>query len=227
MNTPTSVLGEPVKNPDIQIERWPVERLSPSDANPRTHLPEQVAQIAASIREFGFVNPILVAGDGETIAGEARLRAAQKMGILKHLSEVQRRTLAIADNQLALNAGWDQEMLREQLAALKEAEFNLEVLGFDDQELACQLAEQEASSGFTDEDEVPDLPTAPVSRIGDLWLLGLGSGNGLGCERGSGFYGEVVEEGWKVLIGDPDFGLDLVVRLAERDDLVVVAESYR
>jgi DNA modification methylase len=167
-----------VRNLDIQIERWPVDRLILSDANPRTHSPEQVAQIAASIDEFGFVNPILVAANGEIIAGEARLRAAQKQGmrevpviVLKHLSEVQRRALVIADNQLALNAGWNGEMLREQLAALKEEDFNLAVLGFDDQELARQLAEQEAAAGLTDEDEVPDVPTSPVTKMGDLWLL--------------------------------------------------------
>ena len=142
-----------VKNLNIQIERWPVDRLIPNDANPRTHSPEQVAQIAASIREFGFVNPILVAADGGLIAGEARLRAAQSLGmrevpviVLAHLSEVQRRALVIADNQLALNAGWDEEMLREQLAALKDADFNLDILGFEDQELARQLAEQEAAA---------------------------------------------------------------------------------
>ena len=138
-----------------------------------------MAQIAASIREFGFVNPILVAGDGGLIAGEARLRAAQKLGmrevpviVLKYLSEVQRHALAIADNQLALNAGWDEEVLREQLGALKEANFNLDILGFDDQELARQLAEQKAATGLTDEDEVPDVPTLPVTRMDDLWLLG-------------------------------------------------------
>src|ERR1700722_13396136 len=99
-----------MRNLDIQIERWPLDRLSPRDANPRTHSPEQVAQIAASVREFGFVNPILVDADGEIIAGEARFRAARTLGlrdvpviVLEHLSEVQRRALAIADNQLALN----------------------------------------------------------------------------------------------------------------------------
>ena len=103
-----------------------MDRLIPSDANPRTHSPEQVAQIAASIREFGFVNPILVGPDGGIIAGEGRLRAAQTLGmrevpviVLEHLSEVQRRALAIADNQLALNAGWDEELLRIELATLK------------------------------------------------------------------------------------------------------------
>src|SRR5215467_7810532 len=119
-----------MRNRGIQIEEWPVDRVIPSEANPRTHTDEQVAQIAASIREFGFVNPILVAADGELIAGEARLRAAQSLGmrevpviVLAHLSEIQRRALAIADNQLALNAGWDEEMLREQLAALRDADF--------------------------------------------------------------------------------------------------------
>jgi len=157
--------GKLVRNPDLQIERWPVDRLIPSDVNPRTHTPEQVAQIAASIREFGFVNPILVAPDGGIIAGEGRLRAARTQGlravpviVLAHLSEVQRRALAIADNQLALNAGWDEQMLREQLAALRDEDFNLGLLGFDDQELARQLAEQEAAAGLTDEDQVPDVP---------------------------------------------------------------------
>ena len=164
---------------NIQVERWPVDRLIPSDGNPRTHSPGQVAQIAASIREFGFVNPILIAPDGRLIAGEGRLRAAQTLGmrevpviVLKHLSEVQCRALAIADNQLALNAGWDEQMLREQLAALQDQDFNLDLLGFDDQELARQLAAQEAAAGLTDEDEVPEVPAAPVTRPGDLWLLG-------------------------------------------------------
>ena len=168
-----------MKNLDIQIERWPVDRLILSDLNPRTHSREQVVQIAASIREFGFVNPILVGVDGGIIAGEGRLRAAQTEGmrevpviVLAHLSEVQRRALVIADNQLALNAGWDEQMLREQLAALQDQDFNLDLLGFDEQELARQLAEHEASPGLTDEDEVPEVPTAPVTRPGDLWLLG-------------------------------------------------------
>ena len=94
--------------------------------------------------------------------------------VLRHLSEVQRRALAIADNQLALNAGWDEEMLREQLSALQEAHFNLDVLGFEDQELARQLAKQETAAGLIDEDQVPDVPIAPVTRLGDLWLLGNG-----------------------------------------------------
>src|ERR1035438_2971607 len=151
-----SLSDKVVRTLEIQIELWPVDRLIPSDVNPRTHSREQVAQIAASIREFGFVSPILVGPDGGIIAGEGRLRAARTQGIhevpvivLGHLSALQRRALAIADNQLALNAGWDEEMLREQLAALQDEDFNLDLLGFDDQELARQLAEQ-AAAGLTE-----------------------------------------------------------------------------
>jgi len=166
-----------MKNLNIQIEQWPIDRLVLSEANPRTHSHEQVAQIAASIEQFGFVNPILVGADGKIIAGEGRYRAALTLSLrkvpvirLEHLSEIQRSALAIADNQLALNAGWDEQMLRQQLATLKEADFDLALLGFDDVELARQLAEDQAA-GLTDEDEVPKIPISPVTRPGDLWLL--------------------------------------------------------
>jgi hypothetical protein len=169
-------------NLNIQIEQWPIDRIVPSDANPRTHSPEQVAQIAASIQQFGFVNPILAGVDRKIIAGEGRYRAALTLGMrkvpvikLEHLSEVQRRALAIADNQLALNAGWDEQILRQQLAALKDADFDLNLLGFDDLELARQLADDQLV-GVTDEDEVPAAPIAPVTRPGDLWLLRSGKG---------------------------------------------------
>src|ERR1017187_4522615 len=207
----------------LEIERWPVDRLIPSDANPRTHSPEQVAQIAASIQEFGFVNPILVAPDGGVIAGEGRLRAARMQGmrevpviVLKHLSVVQRRALAIADNQLALSAGWDEEMLREQLAALQDEGFNLELLGFDDQELGHRLAEQEAAAGLTDEDAVPEVPIAPVTRSGDLWLLGPRKGH----RQHTVLCGDATasEDATRLLAGqpppllmvtDPPYGVDL------------------
>ena len=177
-NEPAGPSDKVMRNLEIQIEWQSTARLIPSGANPRTHSPEQLAQIAASIGEVGFTNPILIGPDRVIIAGEGRLRAARMQGmrevpviVLKHLSAVQRRALVIADNQLALNAGWDEEMLREQLAALKDEGFNLDLLGFDDQELARQLAAQ-AAAGLTDEDEVPDVTTAPVTRPGDLWLLG-------------------------------------------------------
>jgi ParB-like chromosome segregation protein Spo0J len=166
-------------NVNIRIELWPISRLIPRVTNPRTHTPEQVAQIAASIREWGWTNPILVGADNDVLAGHARLLAARQLGMsevpviqLGHLSEAQRRALVIADNQLALNAGWSEEMLHLELQALQEAEFDLSLVGFDDEELARLLAAEEATTGLTDEDAVPEVPEAPISVAGDLWRLG-------------------------------------------------------
>ena len=174
-----SLSGKLMLNLNLQIERWNVDRLIPRGANPRTHSPEQVAQIAASIGAFGFVNPILIGPDGGLIAGEGRLRAARTRGmrklpviVLKHLSAVQRRALALADNQLALNAGWDEEMLQLELAALRDENFDVDLLGFDDEELARLLAAADAVQGLTDEDAVPEVAEAPVTMPGDLWRLG-------------------------------------------------------
>ncbi len=166
--------------PDLHIERWPLERLIPYARNPRTHTEEQVAQIAASIAEFGFVNPVLVGSDGVIVAGHARVMAARKLGltdvpvvVLDHLSEAQRRALVIADNRLALDAGWDEEMLRVELEALREDDFNLDLLGFADDEIEALLAEpDEPVAGNTDEDAVPETPETAVTVAGDVWLLG-------------------------------------------------------
>jgi len=166
--------------PDLQIQRWPLDRLIPYARNPRTHTEEQVAQIAASIAEFGFVNPVLVGADGIIIAGHARVMAARKLGlaeapviVLDHLSEAQRRALVIADNRLAQNAGWDEEMLRVELEALREDDFNLALLGFEDAEIESLLAEQEGeSAALTDEDAVPEAQETAVTLPGDVWLLG-------------------------------------------------------
>lgn len=164
---------------DLQIERWPVERLVPYARNARTHSDGQVAQVAASISEFGFVNPILVGPDRVIIAGHARLLAARKLGlsevpiiVLEHLSEAQRRALVIADNRLALNAGWDEEMLALELGALREQDFSLDLLGFDDEELTRLLAAEDAAEGLTDEDSVPEVAETTVSQAADLWNLG-------------------------------------------------------
>jgi len=166
--------------PDLQIQRWPVDRLIPYARNPRTHTEEQVAQIAASIAEFGFVNPVLVGADGVIIAGHARVMAARKLGlgevpviVLDHLSEAQRRALVIADNRLAQNAGWDEEMLRVELEALREDDFHLDLLGFEDAEIEALLAESDdAITGNTDDDAVPEVPEAAVTAPGDVWVLG-------------------------------------------------------
>jgi DNA modification methylase len=161
------------------IEMWLIDKLIPYAKNPRTHSDAQVAQIAASIAEFGFNNPILVDTKAGIIAGHGRLLAARKLGltevpviVLDHLSEAQKRAYIIADNQLALNAGWDDDLLRSELAALQEESFDVSLLGFEDEELAWLLAAQDALEGLTDEDAVPALPEEPVSRTGDLWILG-------------------------------------------------------
>jgi DNA modification methylase len=167
-------------NTDLQIARWSVDRLIPYARNARTHSPEQVAQIAASIAEFGWTNPILVGADGVVIAGHARLLAARKLGItdvpvivLDHLSDSQRRALVIADNRLALNAGWDEEMLRVELEALREDEFNLDLLGFGVDEMDALLAEPESEvAGNTEDDAVPETPETAVTVSGDVWILG-------------------------------------------------------
>jgi len=161
------------------IELWPLEKLIPFARNPRTHSDVQVAQIAASIAEFGFNNPILVDTKAGIIAGHGRLLAARKLQlpevpviVLDHLTEAQKRAYIIADNQLALNAGWDESLLQAELAALREEDFNIRLIGFEDEELARLLAQQDAADGLTDEDAVPELTQTPTSVTGDLWILG-------------------------------------------------------
>jgi DNA modification methylase len=165
---------------DLLVQIWPLDRLLPYIRNARTHSDEQVAQVAASIQEFGWTNPILVGGDGVVIAGHARLAAARKLGmaevpviVLDHLTPTQRRALVLADNKLALNAGWDEEMLRVELEALKEEDFNLDVTGFSDAEIEALLQEQETGAeGLTDEDAVPEAPENAITVPGDVWVLG-------------------------------------------------------
>ena len=162
------------------IERWPTEKLVPYARNARTHSEEQVAQIAASIVEFGFTNPILAGSDGVIVAGHGRLAAAQKLGldtvpvvVLDHLTPTQRRALIIADNRIAENAGWDDAMLRIELQSLQEDGFNLDITGFDADALAEIMAGEETTvDGQTDDDAVPEVSATPISRPGDVWELG-------------------------------------------------------
>ena len=164
----------------LQIEQWPVDRLIPYIRNARTHSDAQVAQVAGSIAEFGFVNPILVGPDGVIVAGHARLAAARILKltevpviVLAHLSETQRRALVLADNKLAENAGWDEEMLRVELESLQEDGFSLELVGFSDEELEALLRDPEqVAAGLTDEDAAPEVPETAVTVPGDVWLLG-------------------------------------------------------
>ena len=163
-----------------KIEPWPTARLVPYARNARTHSDAQIAQIAASIAEFGFTNPILAGSDGGIVAGHGRLAAAQKLGIetvpvvvLDHLTPTQRRALVIADNRIAENAGWDEAMLQVELAALQEDSFDLSLTGFDADALADLLAGEETTNdGQTDDDVAPEIPETPASRLGDVWVCG-------------------------------------------------------
>lgn len=164
--------------PADKVERRNIKTIIPYARNSRTHSDEQVAQIAASIKEWGFTNPILVDVDGEIIAGHGRLLAAQKLGLDEvpcitavGWSEAQKKAYVIADNKLALNAGWDNDMLSIEFAELKDMDFDLVLTGFDADELANLLQEPE-KEGLTDEDDVPEAPEQPVTVEGDVWILG-------------------------------------------------------
>lgn len=161
-----------------RIELWPLDRLIPYARNARTHSDAQVAQIAASILEFGFTNPILVDHRNGVIAGHGRLLAARKLGLeqvpvvtLDHLTPAQKRAYILADNKLALNAGWDEDTLKAELASLQEDGFDLDLLGFSEDELGNFLADSDSLSA-ADEDAVPELPEIPSTLAGDLWILG-------------------------------------------------------
>jgi DNA modification methylase len=162
----------------LQIRHVDIKTLIPYARNSRTHSEAQVAQIAASIKEFGWTNPILVDGENGVIAGHGRLLAARKLGAvevpvieLSHLTAAQKRAYVIADNQLAMNAGWDTSMLTLELADLQEDEYDLDLLGFDPKELT-KLLEPEQVDGLTDEDAVPDAPEEPKTKLGDVYQLG-------------------------------------------------------
>jgi DNA modification methylase len=162
------------------LERVDVTVLSVFAGNPRTHSDRQIDQIAASIREFGWTNPILVDAEGTIIAGHGRLEAAKRLQLrevpvirLGHLSEAQRKALVIADNQLALNAGWDEVALSNLIRDLDAEDFELDVLGFMAQDLERYLAGIDADTAAeVEEGSIPEVPVEPVSKPGDLWILG-------------------------------------------------------
>jgi DNA modification methylase len=167
----------------MQIQMMPLDAVAPYARNARTHPDWQIAQIAASIAEFGFTNPILVGSDGVIIAGHGRLAAARRLSlaevpviVLGHLTEVQRRALVVADNKIAENAGWDEELLAAELAALRADGFDLEVVGFSDSELAEILGGLDEDGAplpaLGDPDHVPETKPRPVSARGDIWCLG-------------------------------------------------------
>lgn len=164
----------------MQIEQIKTSDLLPYARNSRTHSDAQVAQIAASIREFGFTNPVLIDQENQIIAGHGRVMAAMKLKLddvpcirLSHLSESQKRAYVIADNKLALNAGWDDELLALEIKDLQDADFDVSLLGFEDDELAKIMgAIVEEIEGMTDEDATPDVPEEPKTKMGDIYQLG-------------------------------------------------------
>ncbi len=163
--------------PADRVERWALDRLVPYARNARTHSAGQVAQIAASVREWGWTVPVLVDEAGMLIAGHGRVLAARKLGlaevpvmVARGWSEAQKRAYVLADNKLALNAGWDEDLLRVELADLREIGADLELIGFGEDELAALFASP--VSGLTDPDAVPEAPAQPVTLSGDVWLLG-------------------------------------------------------
>lgn len=162
---------------DRKLEWRNIGEIIPYARNSRTHSEEQVAQIAASIKEFGWTNPVLIDEENGIIAGHGRLAAARKLGHteipvieLTGLSEAQKRAYVIADNKLALNAGWDTEMLVNELRDLEGMDIDLSLTGFSADELNDMLAVKE--EGLTDEDAVPTPPEEPITKPGDIWILG-------------------------------------------------------
>ena len=161
-----------------QIKMLAVDKIIPYVKNSRTHSDEQVAQVAASIKEFGFTNPILLDKENVIIAGHGRMLAAQRLGLsevpcirLDHLTEAQKKAYIIADNKLALNAGWDNELLGLELGELRDEGFDISLTGFTEEELAGLIVE-EIPEGLTDEDQVPEVPENPITVYGDIWVLG-------------------------------------------------------
>ena len=155
-----------------------VDDLIPYAMNSRTHSESQVTQIAASIKEFGFLNPVIVDGNNGIIAGHGRVMAAKKLKLnevpiieASHLTESQKKAYIIADNKLAMNADWDIGILKVELEGLKDFGFDLDLLGFDDDEL-FKILDIEPVDGLIDEDSVPEVPVDPITKLGDVWLLG-------------------------------------------------------
>jgi site-specific DNA-methyltransferase (adenine-specific) len=170
----TTMAGRP-----LNIQHVSVDALIPYARNARAHSDAQVAQIAASIREFGWTNPILVDGDKGIIAGHGRLAAARKLGLsdvpvieLAHLSPTQKRAYVIADNRLALDAGWDDAMLALEMGDLRDEGFDLDLTGFNADEMNALFEDSSTAEGLTDEDAAPDVQTLTVSKPGDTWLCG-------------------------------------------------------
>jgi len=201
------------KWPADAVQRVKVASLIPYARNSRTHSPEQVDQIAASIREWGWTTPVLIDEDGGLIAGHGRVMAAKKLKIAEvpamvasGWTDAQKRAYVIADNKLALNAGWDTEMLRVEFAELQDAGYSVDLTGFNADEIAALLVEKTA--GLTDPDEVPEAPAEPVSVLGDVWVLGnhrIVCGDSTDADCVAKLLGSVKPH---LMVTDPPYGVD-------------------
>jgi DNA modification methylase len=202
-----------LKWPADRVERWPIERLAPYARNARTHSAAQVEQIAASIREWGWTNPVLVGEDGTIIAGHGRVLGARKLRIKEvpvmiaaGWSEAQKKAYAIADNKLTLNGGWDEELLGLELGELESLGFDLDLIGLSEAERSALAAT--GNTGLTDPDDVPELPDQPVSQSGDLWQLGrhwLLCGDSTNIDYVNRVLGDVSPH---LMVTDPPYGVD-------------------
>jgi ParB-like chromosome segregation protein Spo0J len=198
--------------PADHVERWPLERLVPFARNARTHSAAQIEQIAASMREWGWTNPVLVDEAGTIIAGHGRVEAARKLGLSEApvmvaagWSEARKRAYVVADNKLALNAGWDEGLLAAELTELKDLAFDLDLVGFDAGELDRLLGSSATMAG---EDDVPEVPGTPISRAGDLWLLGkhrLLCGDATSADNVARLLAGVVPQ---LMVTDPPYGVE-------------------
>jgi DNA modification methylase len=175
-SAPTTTSSQPTEFPLI-VELWPLKRLRPYKRNPRRHDESSIAEIAASITEFGFKVPLLVTAKGKVIGGHGRLEAAKRLGLSElpvivcgDLSALQAKALRLADNRIAEQSSWDFELLGAEIQALLDSDYEIDVLGFDSDEIAALLAEPTA--GLTDPDEIPPLPSEPLTQPGDLWICG-------------------------------------------------------
>jgi len=198
-----------------QIEQISTADLIPYARNSRTHSDEQVAQIAASIREFGFCNPVLIDGQNTIIAGHGRVLAAGRMKLetvpclrLTHLTDAQRRAYVIADNRIALSSGWDSELLANELSDLHADEFDMALLGFDADELTALMGfELEPEAAEIVEDEVPEPPADPITKPDDLWILG---SHRLLCgdsTKAADVARLMINEAYELLMIDPPYGI--------------------
>lgn len=199
--------------PADKVERWPIAKLIPNARNARTHSDAQVDQIAAAIQEWGWTSPVLVTDQGVIIAGHGRVRAATKLGlttvpvmVASGWTKAQIQAYALADNKLALNAGWDDEILALEIGELQASGFDIELIGFDKTELAALGSTP--NGGLTDPDETPPVPLVPASRTGDVWLLGrhrLLCGDSTSASDVKKVLGDTKPQ---LMVTDPPYGVD-------------------